>query len=100
MNSIIAVVLAVSVVMAAASYPGDDGYYGGGYNDNYHGGRYGYGFARTPYGLRAAYNNAARQETVNRIAEHVGASSGTARYYGALSFGWREIARLDSIWML
>ena len=85
MNSIIAVVLAVSVVMAAASYPGDDGYYG--YNDGYHGGRYGYGFARTPYGLRAAYNNAARQETVNRIAEHVGASSGTARYYGVPGTG-------------
>ena len=82
MNSLIAVVLAVSVVMAAASPARNDDYYGG-----YYGGRYGDGFTRTSYGIRAAYNNAARQERVNRIAERVGASSGTARYYGVPGTG-------------
>ena len=33
------------------------------------------------------YNNAARQVGVNRLAEKVGASSGTARYYGVPGTG-------------
>ena len=33
------------------------------------------------------YNNAVRQVGVNRVAEKVGASSGTARYYGVPGTG-------------
>ncbi len=56
---------------------------------------YGYykpGFGRAYNGISAAYNNAERQEAVNYRAEHIGRSSGTARYDGVpgtgLNFGY------------
>ena len=38
-------------------------------------------------GIEAVYNNAARQKGVNRIAEYVGVSSGTAYRYGVPGTG-------------
>ena len=50
---------------------------------------YGYqpGFHRTYNGISAPYNNADRQEAVNYRAEHIGRSSGTARWYGVPGTG-------------
>ena len=85
MNTLLLITLTALVAVVAAGYYDDYR----GYNDYDHGysGRYGYGFRRTPYGVEAVYNNAARQQRVNHIAEHVGASSGTARYYGVPGTG-------------
>ena len=51
------------------------------------------GFRRTYNGISAPYNNAERQEAVNYRAEHIGRSSGTARWDGVpgtgLNFGYR-----------
>ena len=51
------------------------------------------GFRRTYNGISAPYNNAERQEGVNYRAEHIGRSSGTARWDGVpgtgLNFGYR-----------
>lgn len=44
-------------------------------------------YLHSPNGISAAYNNAARQKAVNHIAEYVGASSGTARWYGVPGTG-------------
>ena len=88
MKSITAIIFALLVAVAAASV-GYDGYRGDDYyrGDYYRGGYYGDGFRRTPYGVEARYNNAERQQRVNHIAEKVGASSGTARYYGVPGTG-------------
>lgn len=81
MNTAILICFVAVVASAMASYEynshGSHGY----------GGRYGYGFERTGKGVEAVYNNAGRQKKVNHIAEHVGASSGTARYYGVPGTG-------------
>ena len=77
MKSIIALIFALVIAMATASGYYNDGYYG----------RYADGFRRTPYGIEARYNNAERQKRVNFLAEKVGASSGTARYYGVPGTG-------------
>ena len=51
---------------------------------------YGYsrpGFKRTYNGISARYNNAERQEAVNKKAEYIGRSSGTARWEGVPGTG-------------
>ena len=80
MKSMTVFVFALLVAMATAY-----GY--GGYHDEHHRDYYGDGFRRTPYGIEARYNNAERQERVNFVAEKVGASSGTARYYSVPGTG-------------
>lgn len=99
MNTYIIVIFAAVVAMAAAGWSngyngyGDDSYgyqHHGGYNDyQHHGGYNGYqqGLRKVHNGLAAPYNNAARQAGVNYVAEKVGASSGTARYYGVPGTG-------------
>ena len=66
-------VLALAVFACVAVCALADGWRGSGYGD---------GYRRVPNGIAAAYSNEDRQAFVNRRAEAVGASSGTARYYG------------------
>ena len=83
---LVLVVLACVAACAMANY--NRGYGGYGY-DSYNKD----GFRRVPNGIAAPYSNENRQASVNHRAEHVGASSGTARYYGVpgtnRNFGYR-----------
>merc|ERR1711893_236026 len=67
--------LAVAVLACVAALALADGY---GYKP---------GFRRVYNGIAAPYNNAERQWAVNKKAEYVGASSGTARWYGVPGTG-------------
>merc|ERR1712083_43859 len=84
MNSVFAVVSLLGCIEAAlgAVLPlaGHHGLLGHGLLGHYVGHPSQLGGLRSvgPYGVAAGYNNAARQEFVNKVAEEAGASSGTA----------------------
>ncbi|ELT96849.1 hypothetical protein CAPTEDRAFT_199363 [Capitella teleta] len=73
MNSIpVAILFACCVALSTASY--DQTYYQPGFN-------------RGPHGIAAVYRNDLRQVAVNHRAEAVGASDGTADFYGVPGAG-------------
>ncbi|ELU14489.1 hypothetical protein CAPTEDRAFT_207294 [Capitella teleta] len=73
MNSMpVAILFACCVALSTASY--DQTYYQPGFN-------------RGPHGIAAVYRNDLRQVAVNHRAEAVGASDGTADYYGVPGAG-------------
>ncbi|ELT87262.1 hypothetical protein CAPTEDRAFT_192779 [Capitella teleta] len=75
MNSIVAILLVCCVAMSVA-WP---------WSQTPHG--VVPGFTRGPHGIAAVYRNDLRQLAVNHRAEAVGASDGTADYYGVPGAG-------------
>ena len=73
------VVLALAVFACVAACAFADGY---GHDHHGYDSYNRDGFRRVHNGISAPYSNEDRQAYVNHRAEHVGASSGTARYYG------------------